>query len=336
MTGQMMVPTIAAVALAMLAAVLAWVAWRQHRALARLPDGPPQPPPGPTESEAMQEMLAALREPALLHGERIEAVNPAFAILTGIPADRLAGRTLAEVVSAEYAELAAGALARALAGEAGPVLAEVELADPHGQVTRLEISGSAIASAGRRLVLVTAEEMLPRREGDVAAVPPARAQFALDSFGEGIVTTDAHGIIDYLNASAEAITGMRREDAIGQGFGAMLGFVDEHDRRALADPVQQCLATGNRVNLGRRSLLISRATGVELGVEATASPIRGRDGDLAGVAVMLHDVSELRGLTQQMSYQASHDALTGLVNRREFERRLDLALASAAERCPSA
>jgi diguanylate cyclase (GGDEF)-like protein len=41
---------------------------------------------------------------------------------------------------------------------------------------------------------------------------------------------------------------------------------------------------------------------------------------------MLHDVSELRGLTQQMSYQASHDALTGLVNRREFERRLGESL----------
>ena len=90
--------------------------------------------------------------------------------------------------------------------------------------------------------------------------------------------------------------------------------------------MQQCLSTGNRVNLGRRSILISRATGNELGVEATASPIRGAAGDVNGVAVMLHDVSELRGLTQQMSYQASHDALTGLVNRREFERRLGEAL----------
>jgi diguanylate cyclase (GGDEF)-like protein/PAS domain S-box-containing protein len=320
----MTVPTIAAVALAMLAAVLAWVAWRQHRALARLPEAPAQPAATP-ESAALQAMLAALREPALLHGERIEAANAAFSALVGIPGERLVGRTLAEVVSPEYAELAGVAIKRALAGESGPVLAEVEVADPHGQVTRLEVSGSAIAATGQRVVLVTAAEMLPRREGG-AVEPPARAQLALDSFGEGVLTTDAHGIIDYLNASAEAITGMRREDAVGQGFGAMIGFVDEHDRRALADPVQQCLATGNRVNLGRRSLLISRATGGELGVEATASPIRTPAGDVAGVAVMLHDVSELRGLTQQMSYQASHDALTGLVNRREFERRLGEAL----------
>jgi diguanylate cyclase (GGDEF)-like protein/PAS domain S-box-containing protein len=325
MTGQMTVLSIAAVALAMLAAGLAVIAWRQGRRLARLREEAPVPAVPPA-GDAMRAMLAALREPALLHGERIEAVNEAFASLVGIPAGQLAGRTLAELVSGDYAELAALAVARAQGGEAGPALTEIEIADSHGQVTRLELTGSALVSGGRKLVLFTAEEMLPRREGEAAGLPPARSQLALDSLGEGLLTTDAHGVIDYLNPSAEALTGMRREAAVGQAFGAMIGFVDEHDRRALADPVQQCLATGSRVNLGRRSILISRATGGELGVEATASPIRGPDGDVAGVAVMLHDVSELRGLTQQMSYQASHDALTGLVNRREFERRLGEAL----------
>ena len=326
MTGLMTVPTIAAVALATLAAVLAVIAWRQRLKLVRLQDEAAAARLPVQGADAMHAMLAALREPALLHGERIEAANEAFATLVGIPARELTGKTLAELVSGEYAELATLAVTRALAGTAGPALTEVELADAHGQVTRLELSGSALESAGRKIVLLTAEEMLPHREGGGAGLPPARSQLALDSLGEGLLTTDAHGLIDYLNPSAEALTGMRREDAIGQAFGAMFGFVDEHDRRALADPVQQCLTTGSRVNLGRRSILISRATGSELGIESTASPIRGPEGDLSGVAVMLHDVSELRGLTQQMSYQASHDALTGLVNRREFERRVTEAL----------
>ncbi len=325
MKGLMTVPMIAAVALAMLAAVLAIFAWRQRQELARLQDAGAPAPPAEPGGDTMLAMLAALREPALLHGERIEAVNDAFSTLVGVPAAELAGKTLAELVSAEYAELVALAVTRVLAGESSPALTEVEVSDSHGQVTRLELTGSAIDSAGRKLVLFTAEEMLPH-EGEGAGLPPARSQLALDSLGEGLLTTDAHGLIDYLNPSAETLTGIRREDAVGQAFGAMIGFVDEHDRRALADPVQQCLATGSRVNLGRRSILIARATGNELGVEATASPIRGPDGGVAGVAVMLHDVSELRGLTQQMSYQASHDALTGLVNRREFERRLAEAL----------
>ncbi len=322
----MTVPTIAAVALAILAAVLAVIAWRQRQRLTQLQDRDAPARPSGQGNDAARAMLAALREPALLHGERIEAVNDAFATVIGIPAAQLTGKTLSELVSSEYAELAALAVARAITGTSGPSLTEVEFADAHGQVTRIELSGSALESAGRKLVLFTAEEMLPRQADDGAGLPPARSQLALDSLGEGILTTDAHGLIDYLNPSAETLTSMRREDAVGQAFGAMIGFVDEHDRRALADPVQQCLATGSRVNLGRRSLLISRASGNELGVEATASPIRGPQGDVSGVAVMLHDVSELRGLTQQMSYQASHDALTGLVNRREFERRLGEAL----------
>ena len=322
----MTVSTIAAVVLATLAAALAFIAWRQRRALLRLRDEAVTARPEAPGEDAARAMLAALREPAMLYGERIEAVNEPFAALVGVPAGNLAGKTLADLVSAEYADLAALAIGRALASDAKPVLTEIEIADAHGQVTRLELSGSAIESAGRRRVLFTAEEMLPHQDEEKGGVQPARSQLALDSLGEGILTTDAHGMIDYLNQSAEALTGMRREEAVGQAFGAMIGFVDENDRRAIADPVQQCLSTGNRVNLGRRSILISRATGNELGVEATASPIRGTAGDISGVAVMLHDVSELRDLTQQMSYQASHDALTGLVNRREFERRLGEAL----------
>ena len=129
----MTVPTIAAVALAMLAAVLAIIAWRQRRALLARSAAP--------GGDSARAMLAALREPALLHGERIEAVNDAFSLLTGLPADRLVGRTLAELVSGEYAELATLAVARALAGEASQALTEVELADPHGKVKRLEMAG---------------------------------------------------------------------------------------------------------------------------------------------------------------------------------------------------
>ncbi|MGQ0429084.1 MAG: EAL domain-containing protein [Gammaproteobacteria bacterium] len=330
MAGRMTVPVIAGIAFAILAAVLAVVVLVQRRRLRQLADEPetaPEPAGGgvPLPVNGTRAMLAAMREPALLHGERIEAVNDAFAALVGIPAEQLIGRKLPELVEKDYAELASLAVTRALAANGGPSLTEVEVADSHGQVTRLELAGSLLESGGLRLALFTAEEMLPR-SAEAPRQPPARAELALDALGEGLVTTDAHGVVDYLNRAAEQLTGIRREDAVGQPFSLLLGFVDEHDRRALPDPVQQCLASGARVNLGRRAILIARASGNELGIEAAASPIRGRDGEVAGAAVVLHDVSEMRGITQQMSYQASHDALTGLINRREFERRLAEAL----------
>ncbi len=64
-------------------------------------------------------------------------------------------------------------------------------------------------------------------------------------------------------------------------------------------------------------------------MELTVTPLKGQKGDLVGTVVVVRDVSELRGITKQMSYQASHDALTGLVNRREFERRLEESLQTA-------
>lgn len=334
MIGRMTVPVIAGAAFAMLAAVLAVVVLVQRRALRRFVDEAETQHQSvrlrpATGGDLARGMLGAMHEAALLHGDRIEAVNEAFATLVGIPADELLGRKLAELVSEEYAGLVTLAATRALAGETGPVLCEVELCDSHGQVTRLELAGSTLDAGDRKVVLFTAQEMLPHREPPAQTLLPGRAQLALDSLGEGLLTTDAQGHVDYLNRSAEALTGLRRDEAIGQLFSTLIGFVDEHERRPLADPVQQCLGTGSRASLGRRALLIARSTGNEIGVEASASPIRGVEGEVAGAAVMLHDVTELRGLTQQMSYQASHDALTGLVNRREFERRLSEALETA-------
>src|SRR5438045_720729 len=90
----------------------------------------------------------------------------------------------------------------------------------------------------------------------------------------------------------------------------------------------EALTSGAPVNLSRRALLLSRTNGSERSIELSASPIRNSAQELLGAVVLLHDVTEMRGLARQMSYQATHDALTGLVNRREFERRLAEAIES--------
>jgi diguanylate cyclase (GGDEF)-like protein len=84
-----------------------------------------------------------------------------------------------------------------------------------------------------------------------------------------------------------------------------------------------------RVNMGRRAVMISNDGEQEHPVEISASPIRGPGSSISGTVVVFHDVSEIRGLTRQMSYQATHDPLTGQINRREFERRLEEAVDSA-------
>ena len=132
-----------------------------------------------------------------------------------------------------------------------------------------------------------------------------------------------------MNLSAENLLGTNRDDAAGHRVGELFTLVDDADRRPLGDPVERCLAMRRRVNMGRRAVMVSIDGEIEHSVEITASPVRGLGDSISGTVVVFHDVSELRGLTRKMSYQATHDPLTGLVNRREFERRLDEAMDSA-------
>ena len=161
------------------------------------------------------------------------------------------------------------------------------------------------------------------------SLPLASAQYTLESIAEGVITTDNDGRVDYMNLAAESLIGTNRDDATGHKIGELFTLVDDADRRHLGDPVERCLAMRRRVNMGRRAVMISSDGAQEHSVEVTASPIRGPSGSISGTVVVFHDVSELRGLTQQMSYQAAHDPLTGLINRREFERRLDEAMDAA-------
>jgi len=121
---------------------------------------------------------------------------------------------------------------------------------------------------------------------------------------------------------------MDRHTVLGKRLGDIVNLVDEGDRRDLGDPVIRCLSDRRRISMGSRALMVSHDGDTELSIELTASPIKSPDGSIVGVVVIMHDVSETRGLAQQMSYQAAHDPLTGLINRREFERRLEHSLHS--------
>ena len=157
----------------------------------------------------------------------------------------------------------------------------------------------------------------------------ARPSTPLESIAEGVITTDNDGLIDYMNLAAESLIGTSRDDAAGHKIGELFTLVDDTDRRPLGDPVDRSLSMRRRVNMGRRAVMITEDGENEHSVELSASPIRGPGDSISGTVVVFHDVAEIRGLTRKMSYQATHDALTGLVNRREFERRLDEAMDSA-------
>ena len=278
--------------------------------------------------QLFQRLVETVQDAVLVHRERILFANARFLALLNLSAAEVVGKPLADFVAPEYTELVATNLRRRLLGEPAPERFEIELIGAQGQVTRVELSSTLIDTAGEAALLLTALEMLPETAPPEVPARP-RAMATLDAMGESVITVDADGRIDYINHSAENLLSQRFDQVMGKAFADVATLVDETDRRSLGDPVRKALATGGRVTMGRRAVLVPANTGPERSVEISVTPLRFDGKEILGLVLVLHDTSELRGLTRQMPYQASHDALTGLVNRREFERRLQEAMDSA-------
>jgi diguanylate cyclase (GGDEF)-like protein/PAS domain S-box-containing protein len=156
------------------------------------------------------------------------------------------------------------------------------------------------------------------------------AEVTLRSIGEGVITTDAAGRTQYLNRVAEQLTGWSSEQAQGVDIGATLRLVDEDHSATREHVARKCLRLRQSVSTSGNSQLVTRE-GRHIAVEESAAPIWSDENELLGAVVVFRDVSHERRLTRQLSWQATHDALTGLINRSEFESQVAAALRSAKE-----
>jgi diguanylate cyclase (GGDEF)-like protein/PAS domain S-box-containing protein len=154
-----------------------------------------------------------------------------------------------------------------------------------------------------------------------------RAQVTLQSIGDGVITTDADGCIDYINPVAQDLTGWDMRGARGTRINEIMTIINEHTRATVDNPVMRCLKEGRVITLEESSILIGKNS-EEIPIQDSAAPIRDRIGNIIGSVMVFHDVSKETRLFRQLSYQASHDQLTDLINRREFENRLITALDS--------
>lgn len=276
------------------------------------------------------ELLSSVREAVAIHRETLIFANTRFAAAVGARAPQeILGKHLGEWVSQEYEDLLRDHLRRILAGEPAPERLELDLQPVAERMSRMELSTALIDYQGAPALLLTMVEMAPHSTSTSVGRTRSSAWEMLDSMSEAVITTDAGGHIDYINQTAEALLSVTVADAMGRGLAEFVKLVDETDRHVLADPIQQCLTTQSRVSVGRRALMMIGDSANEHSVELTASPLKNQRDEMVGAIVVIRDVSEARGLTRQMSYQATHDALTGLINRHEFERRTEEALLNA-------
>ncbi|MEN8106993.1 MAG: EAL domain-containing protein [Pseudomonadota bacterium] len=147
------------------------------------------------------------------------------------------------------------------------------------------------------------------------------AQTTLNSIGEAVITTDVNGQIEYMNPAAELLTGWEGDIARGLPLTRIFSLFDEASKAQVETPVQQALQTGRTVKSGKDCVL-RKHDGARYSIQYSSAPLLNRNDEALGAVLVMHDVTENRTMAQQISYQSTHDSLTGLLNRSEFEQRL--------------
>ena len=151
-----------------------------------------------------------------------------------------------------------------------------------------------------------------------------RAQVTLAGIADAVITSDNKACVLYMNAAAERLTGVNADYASGKPLHWLFNFMAEDN----ATSVDSTWLTDSTTN--QDEVILQRADGQAFTISKSASPLHDASGLLFGTVTVLHDVTMLRALSQQLSYQARYDSLTGLINRYEFDCKAQAAIDDAA------
>jgi len=171
-------------------------------------------------------------------------------------------------------------------------------------------------------------EKILRVSEEIVYEQQERAQVTLNSIGDGVLTTNLAGKVTYLNRVAEMMTGWSLNDALGSPVEEVFTLIEAETRKTPADPLSGTFKSDDTARLQSNYLLVSR-DGIESPIEYSVSPIHSRHHEVAGSAIVFHDVSETRAMAQKMLHMAQHDFLTGLANRALLTERLTRAIGLA-------
>ena len=148
-----------------------------------------------------------------------------------------------------------------------------------------------------------------------------RADVTLMSLADAVITTNTQGVVEYMNPVAERLTGWKSAEACGRGVEDIFILVSETTEKRLTSPVQECMQRGVVKESDADVSLMNRNKEVTA-IDYSVAPMYGQNSMVLGAVIVFQDVGSSRMMSKLLTYQATHDDLTGLYNRREFERRM--------------
>lgn len=254
--------------------------------------------------------------------------NSAFEMLFQYSREEILGRSINELIIPEEKGDEARELSRRVISHER-LEAQTVRRRKDGTLVNVSVLGSPILFGEDRIGVYGIYRDITERKRAESALAHERdlAEVTLHAIGDAVIRTDQSGRIQYMNPVAQELTGWSDEQARGVDLVTVFRIINEETGEVMASPVEECLRTQRVVGVANHAVLLARH-GKQYAIEDNAAPIRDRDGRLIGVVLVFRDVSERRRTADKIAWQASHDALTGLVNRFEFERRLEHVLRS--------
>ena len=156
------------------------------------------------------------------------------------------------------------------------------------------------------------------------------ATATLDAIGEAIITTNEADLIDYMNPVAEVLTGIRFREAQGQGIATVVNITSPGGENLLDGLIERCRA-GTNVQRNSDGSILRRRDGVEYEVEYQLSGIRNDRGNIIRTSFLVRDVTTKRNLIKKIAWRSTHDPLTNLINRTEFEERINKLISASSD-----
>ncbi len=152
----------------------------------------------------------------------------------------------------------------------------------------------------------------------------------LHSVEDGIIATGHDGRIQFMNNVAETITGWNEIEAEEHRIEEVFPLTFGHDKRSVTFPEIETASDESYPFVFKDCILVNKQS-ARINVEGSLAVIKDRNDNTDGQVLAFRDTTEMQRLSDTISYQASHDTLTGLANRDEFSARLELLLESAKQ-----
>ncbi len=153
------------------------------------------------------------------------------------------------------------------------------------------------------------------------------AQTTLEAIADAVVTCDAHCKIHTMNPAAEKLFHTTLTNAQGKAITDIAHIIHEPDGQKIN---HTDLISIRHKSILKIAHLDNNAAIESCFVEVSSSKIYAPTTESSAYVIVFHDITETKRLLHQLSHEASHDALTNLINRREFEKRLSRFLAKAS------